>query len=79
MSINDVVQKLKSDTGLLKRVAAECGITPTAVRLWEKVPIERVPSVERVTGIPRHKIRPDLPDLFPVPQKETAKATPLGQ
>jgi len=56
------------------KIAQACNITRQAVGLWRKVPIDRVPVVEQVTGIPRHRLRPDRPDLFPTPPKTTAKA-----
>ena len=38
------------------------GVRRAAVCKWERkrVPAERVLDVERVTGIPRHELRPDL-------------------
>jgi DNA-binding transcriptional regulator YdaS (Cro superfamily) len=41
-------------------VARKLGITPGAISQWDRVPAERVPAVEKATGIPRHKLRPDL-------------------
>ena len=41
-------------------VAAQCGITAGAVRLWGRVPPIRVRDVERAIGRPRRLIRPDL-------------------
>ena len=35
-------------------------ITPQAVSQWKKVPPERVLDVERITGISRHDLRPDV-------------------
>jgi DNA-binding transcriptional regulator YdaS (Cro superfamily) len=45
---------------LWNAVAAKCGVTPAAVRMWRKVPALRVRAVERATGRPRHLIRPDI-------------------
>lgn len=36
------------------------GISSQAVNQWRRVPAERVLEVERVTGVPRHELRPDL-------------------
>lgn len=36
------------------------GVTPQAVSQWKKVPAERVLDVERITGISRHALRPDV-------------------
>jgi DNA-binding transcriptional regulator YdaS (Cro superfamily) len=51
------------------------GISPQAISKWIEaghVPIDRVPAVENATGIARHLIRPDRPDLFPPPRTERA-------
>lgn len=42
------------------RISREIGITHGAVSQWRRVPAERVIDVERVTGIPREALRPDL-------------------
>ena len=44
----------------LKVIAEACGITEQAVCQWEKVPAEHVIKVERVSGVSRHDLRPDL-------------------
>jgi DNA-binding transcriptional regulator YdaS (Cro superfamily) len=36
------------------------GVTSQAVSQWKKVPAERVLDVERITGISRHNLRPDV-------------------
>ncbi|MTZ15087.1 hypothetical protein GNE00_15145 [Pseudomonas sp. JL972] len=42
-------------------------------RLWHhlrvkaKCPVELVPTLEKLSGVGRHELRPDLPDLFPAP------------
>ena len=44
-------------------LAEKIGVTPQAVQQWKKnnkVPAERVISVERLTGVSRHDIRPDI-------------------
>jgi DNA-binding transcriptional regulator YdaS (Cro superfamily) len=53
---------LRSQRGLMTRIAAELGIERGAVAMWKKIPPERVPEVERITGYPRHQLRPDLWD-----------------
>ena len=37
-------------------------ITRQGVEAWRRVPAERVVDVERVTGVARHELRPDLYD-----------------
>ncbi|RUU79985.1 Cro/CI family transcriptional regulator [Mesorhizobium sp. M7A.F.Ca.MR.362.00.0.0] len=46
--------------GRLTEVARACGITHSAVSQWDRVPSDRVLIVERVSGIPRGELRPDL-------------------
>ncbi len=43
--------------GLAEKIG---GITPQAVTQWKKVPPTRVLDVERITGVSRHDLRPDL-------------------
>lgn len=44
-------------------------ITGQAVSQWERVPAERVLDVEKISGEPRHELRPDI---YPPP---TERAT----
>jgi hypothetical protein len=41
-------------------VALQCGITPAAVRYWQRVPAARVRDVEAAIGRRRSLIRPDI-------------------
>ena len=41
-------------------LARGLGISHQAVAQWERVPAERVAEVERITGIPREQLRPDI-------------------
>lgn len=51
------------------KLAAAIGVTPQAISGWRKVPPTRVLQVERATGVPREKLRPDL---YPESEKATA-------
>jgi DNA-binding transcriptional regulator YdaS (Cro superfamily) len=42
------------------RMAETVGVTPQAVSQWAHIPIHHVPRISGVTGLPRHKLRPDL-------------------
>lgn len=46
-------------------------ITSQAVSQWDRVPADRVLSVESVTGVSRHDLRPDI---YPVEAREQAQA-----
>ena len=51
---------IRARRGLLAEVAHSLGLTRAAVVKWPQVPAERVVEVERITGIPREQLRPDL-------------------
>lgn len=46
--------------GGLRALARLLGITYQAIQQWERVPAERVVEIERLTGVPRERLRPDL-------------------
>lgn len=55
-------------------VAREAGVTVAMWSRWEtgarKIPAARVLDIERITGISRHELRPDV--FGPAPDKEHA-------
>lgn len=55
----DATMRFIAKRSLWDAVAAQCGITSGAVRLWSRVPLERVRDVEKAIGRPRRLIRPD--------------------
>jgi DNA-binding transcriptional regulator YdaS (Cro superfamily) len=40
--------------------ARQLGIKPPSIYKWQRVPAERVLAVERISGVSRHKLRPDI-------------------
>ena len=46
--------------GSAQRLAEALRVTPQAVSQWRRVPLLRCAEVERLTGIPRHELRPDF-------------------
>ena len=59
----DALQQAISQFRSRAQFAAALGVSGEAVRLWQRdgrVPAERVPAIERLTGVPRHMLRPDL-------------------
>lgn len=42
------------------KLAAQLKITPEAVMQWQLCPILRVLEVERITGVSRQELRPDV-------------------
>jgi DNA-binding transcriptional regulator YdaS (Cro superfamily) len=57
MTLSDMLKAAGIKSGVL---AADLGISHGAVSQWVQVPVERVLEVERITGIPRHELRPDI-------------------
>ena len=69
------MQRIRAQRGLLALIAREIGVTRAAVVKWERVPAERLPEIERITGIPRHQLRPDIcqpPPAFGHPDAEAS-------
>lgn len=56
---------IRTPRGRISAIARALGITAWAVAKWRRVPAERVLAVERITGIPRHVLRPDI---YPPPR-----------
>lgn len=79
-----LLERIKPHRGLITAIARETDVTHGAVSQWlrTRVPAERVLVVERVTGIDRSIIRPDLypPPAPPSgePSASTADGTPAG-
>ena len=46
--------------GTSRALAEMVGVTPQALGQWGRVPAGRVLKVEKITGVPRHELRPDL-------------------
>lgn len=56
-----VLDIIKTKLGGAKGVSDALGdLSPQAVSQWDKVPVNRVLRLEALTGISRHKIRPDI-------------------
>ena len=54
------MQLIRAQRGLLSEVARALGLTRAAVVKWAEVPADRLVEIERITGIPREALRPDL-------------------
>lgn len=50
----------RAHRGLRFKIARELGLNKAAVYQWRHVPADKVLKVERLTGISRHDLRPDL-------------------
>ena len=54
------LQSAIDKVGGLAALAGPLGISEQAISQWKEVPPLRVLAVERVSGVPRHELRPDL-------------------
>lgn len=63
----EIVEQGAQKVGGVTKLADALGIKRPSFYSWKQVPAERVLDFERVTGIPRSDIRPDIypPEDFP--------------
>jgi len=54
------VDLLRAQRGLISWLAPRLGISQPALSKWSQIPAERALKIEKITGIPRHLLRPDL-------------------
>lgn len=57
VSMHTVLTKAGGPAALARNIGE---ITPQAISQWDRVPATRVIVVERITGIPREELRPDI-------------------
>lgn len=71
------VKEIAKEVGGVVALSFGLGLSRSAVSQWDKVPLDRVNDVSRLTGIPRELIRPDVFGPSPArdctqPQQEAA-------
>ena len=57
--------------GTLTELARKLGVGVSALSQWTEIPIKRVLQVERLTGISRYKLRPDVYGRAPRASKKS--------
>jgi DNA-binding transcriptional regulator YdaS (Cro superfamily) len=62
------MRRLRDQPGQLARIARAINVNPQAVSQWQMVPLERLLAVERVSGIPREELRPDVKLIWSEPR-----------
>ncbi|OVZ89915.1 transcriptional regulator [Yersinia frederiksenii] len=72
--MNLVIQRVLSIVGSQKKLADICGVSQPAVHKWLNgglVSPEKVSAIVNATEgqVSAHEVRPDLPDLFPHPER----------
>ena len=46
--------------GTRYRLSKLLGLSTTSTQNWDRIPLTRILEVEKVTGVPREKLRPEL-------------------
>ena len=59
MSISPI-ERAAAAAGSKSALARLLGLKVQSIQQWTRIPAERLIDVERVTGIPREELRPDL-------------------
>lgn len=57
---NEITTKALKQAGGAKALADLLKISQPSVSGWKKIPADRCIAVEAITGISRHKLRPDV-------------------
>lgn len=60
MTNRKIIALAVAKAGGMRALARELGINYQAIQSWKRIPAERVIAIERITGIPRDQLRPDL-------------------
>ena len=60
MSKSAALIRIGKRRGLKSEIARQLGISTAAVTLWKRIPAHHCPMVEKITGIPRFQLRPDV-------------------
>jgi DNA-binding transcriptional regulator YdaS (Cro superfamily) len=56
----EIVREAAANVGGLSQLAKLMGIRHTTFYRWKEVPAERVLQIEKLTGVSRHDMRPDI-------------------
>ena len=54
------IQRAIRAVGSQAKLARLCGVSQPAVSKWDVCPVMRALEMERLTGIPREELRPDV-------------------
>lgn len=79
VGMDEALEKAKRKAGGATALASKLceanpaqSITPQAITQWQRVPAGRVMDVERITGVSRHDLRPDIFGDHPARQSGSA-------
>lgn len=72
---NSVVNEAALAVGGIRQLADKLALSYQAVWKWHRIPAGRVLDVERLSGIPRERLRPDLYGApRPRPKRRTSQS-----
>jgi DNA-binding transcriptional regulator YdaS (Cro superfamily) len=58
--MNIQIKKAAEAAGGVVRLSLMLGLSRGAVSQWREIPVRHLANVERITGIPRSELRPDI-------------------
>jgi DNA-binding transcriptional regulator YdaS (Cro superfamily) len=57
---SEIIKRVVEKAGGVTPLARHLGIRMESIYSWTQIPAKRVVEVERITGIPREELRPDV-------------------
>lgn len=54
------LEYLNAERGRRIKLAVALEIAPASISQWKNIPADRVLDIERLTGVSRHDLRPDV-------------------
>lgn len=73
MTNRNIVIAAASKVGGVVALSEKLGLSRGAVSQWQRVPVERVLDVEKLTGFSRYILRPDIYGLRPDSHEDRRK------
>ena len=71
------IKEIAKEAGGVVALSLALGLSRGAVSQWERVPLERVNNVARLTGIPRERLRSDI--FGPAPACDCTQPQPMKE
>ena len=72
--LDDMTQRAIALAGGSKQLAEHLGVTRQAIEQWRRIPPRHVLTIERLTGLSRYDLRPDIYGDGPGPFARRAEA-----
>jgi hypothetical protein len=57
---NPIINKAAKKFGGIVAMSKALGLSRGAASLWDEIPVDHVHKLEKLTGIPREVLRPDI-------------------